>query len=288
MDLPHPVLLRTFLAVAETRSFTQAAERLGLRQSTVSQHVKRLETDLARRLFARDTHSVALTPDGDALIGFARGVLEANGRLERFVTGSALRGRLRFGASEDFAFSALPDVLAEFADVHPSIDLELTVGLSGLLYERFDAGELDLILVKRRAGDDRGMVAWREQTVWLGRAGIRPDPAQPLPLVLYPPPSITRRLALDALEKVGRSWRVACTSSSLAGLRAAALAGLGLMPHSARLVPPGLVPIPASRHLPALGIMEFVAIGPGPQEPAAAALTAMILSNASRLQKASG
>src|ERR1700758_3293668 len=97
-----PVLLQTFLAVAQTRSFTQAAERLGLRQSTVSQHIRRLEEEAGRRLFVRDTHSVTATADGEAMVEFARGILAANERAERYFAGSELRGRLRFGASEDF------------------------------------------------------------------------------------------------------------------------------------------------------------------------------------------
>ncbi|MCG7360962.1 LysR substrate-binding domain-containing protein [Roseomonas sp. ACRSG] len=280
----HPDLLRSFLAVAETRSFTQAARRLGLRQSTVSQHIRRLEEATRRSLFARDTHSVALTPDGDALAGFARGVVEAHERMERFLAGSPLRGRIRLGASEDFAFSRLPEVLADFARAHSGADLELTVGLSGVLYERFDAGELDVILVKRRGNDPRGTLAWREPLAWVGRPGLRPDPAQPLPLVLFPPPSITRALCIEALEKAGRSWRVACTGGSLSGLRAAAMAGLGVTAHSGRLVPPGLAPLPPSRHLPELGMIEFVVIGPGAHRPIAQALMHAILDNAGRLQ----
>ena len=106
-----PVLLQTFLAVAQTRSFTRAAERLGLRQSTVSQHIRKLEEEAGRRLFVRDTHSVTMTADGEAMIEFARGILAANERAERYFAGSELRGRLRFGASEDFVTSLLPDVL---------------------------------------------------------------------------------------------------------------------------------------------------------------------------------
>ncbi len=280
----HPELLRSFLAVAETRSFTLAAQRLGLRQSTVSQHIRRLEEQLRRTLFARDTHSVALTPDGDALTGFAQGVMEAHERLERFLAGSPLRGRIRLGASEDFTYSRLPEVLAEFGRAHSGVDLELTVGLSGVLYERFDAGELDVILVKRRSGDPRGQLVWEEQLAWVGRQGLRPDPAQPLPLVLYPPPSITRAMCLDALEQAGRSWRVACTSGSLSGLRAAAMAGLGVTAHSNRLVPPGLVALPPSRHLPELGRIEFVVIGLGARHKTAQALMAAVLANAVKLQ----
>jgi DNA-binding transcriptional LysR family regulator len=278
-----PELLRSFLAVAETSSFTLAARRLELRQSTVSQHIRRLEAALGRALFVRDTHAVALTPDGDALTGFARTVLEANERLERHVSGSPLRGRIRFGASEDFAYSRLPEVLADFAREHSAVDLELTVGLSGNLYEKFDAGELDVILVKRRGTDPRGQLAWREQLAWVSRPGLRPDPSQPLPLVVYPPPSITRALCVEALEKAGRAWRVACTSSSLSGLRAAAMAGLGVTAHSTRLIPPGLAPLPPSRHLPKLGQIEFVVIGPGAHHHTAQALMASIMENAVRL-----
>jgi len=281
-----PELLRSFLGVAETKSFTLAADRLRLRQSTISQHVKRLEEQLHKRLFTRDTHAVALTPDGDALVGFAREVLEANARMERFLAGSELRGRLRLGVSEDFVLSSLADVLANFAQRHSSVDIELTVGLSGILYERFDAGELDVIMAKRRSGDTRGQIAWRERLVWIGKAGIRPDPQAPVPLVLFPPPSITRALALDALERAGRAWRVACTSGSLSGIYAATMAGLGIAAHSSRLVPAGLVPIPTSRYLPELGLIEFVVIGPGGRNPAAAALIAAILQNADRFRPA--
>ena len=281
----NPELLRSFVAVAETRSFTLAAQRLGLSQSTVSQHIKRLEEALRRHLLARDTHAVAPTPDGDALLDFARRVLDANERIDRFFAGSELRGRIRFGAAEVFALSGWQDdILADFAQRHPSVDLELTVGLSGVLYEKFDAGELDLIFVSRRKGDARGEVAWREQLVWVGRPGIRPDPQLPLPLVLYPPPSSSRAMTLDALEKAGRSWRAACTSGSLSGLCAAARAGLGVTPYSARLIPPGLVTLPVSRNLPELAEIEFRVVGPGQHHGIASALMATILRNVDRLQ----
>ena len=281
----NPELLRSFVAVAETRSFTLAAQRLGLRQSTVSQHVRRLEDALQRHLLARDTHSVAPTPDGDALLDFARQVLAANERIDHFLAGSELRGRIRFGVSEDFVQSGLTDVLAAFAQRHPSVDLELTVGLSGILYERYDAGELDVIFAKRRAGDSRGQIAWRERLVWVGRPDSRPDPQLPLPLVLYPPPSITRALALKALEASGRTWRVACTSGSLSGLHAAARAGLGVVPHSPRLVPAGLATLPPSRFLPELAEIEFVVIGPGAQHRIASALSEVVLGNTERLRE---
>jgi len=283
-SLLDPVLLRSFVAVAEARSFTRAAVSLGLSQSTVSQHISRLERQTGRQLLARDTHAVTPTQDGEAILPFARQELEANARIARYCAASSLRGHVRFGASEDFVFSALPDVLAEFTAQHSEIDLELTVGLSGVLYERYDAGELDLIFAKRRDGDGRGRVAWSEDLVWIGRPGIRPAPDMPLPLVLFPPPSITRVRAMTALEQAGRAWRIACTTGSLSGLRAAAMAGLGVAVHSALLIPPGLVPLAPSAHLPRPGSVEFVLIGPARTHLAANALADTILASAGRIR----
>ena len=95
-----PVLLESFLAVSQARSFSEAGRRLGVRQSTVSQHIRKLEDAAGRRLFVRDTHSVVPTADGEAMEGFARSILEANERASRYFAGSQLRGRVRFGASE--------------------------------------------------------------------------------------------------------------------------------------------------------------------------------------------
>ena len=61
-----PILLQSFLAVTQSRSFSEAGRRLGHRQSTISQHIRRLEEEAGRRLFVRDTHSVISTPDGEA------------------------------------------------------------------------------------------------------------------------------------------------------------------------------------------------------------------------------
>ena len=166
-----PVLLESFLAVAQTRNFSEAGRRLGLRQSTVSQHVRKLEEAAGRRLFVRDTHRVVPTADGEAMVGFARSILDANERAQRYFAGSQLRGRVRFGTSEDFVSSRLPEVLRDFVQRHPLVDLELTVDLSATLNAMMDEGELDVVLGKRRAGDDRGRLVWRDRLAWIGRRG---------------------------------------------------------------------------------------------------------------------
>jgi DNA-binding transcriptional LysR family regulator len=278
-----PVQLRSFLAVAQTRNFTQAAERLGLQQSTVSQHLRKLEAETGRRLFVRDTHSVATTPDGDAMIEFARSILEANERAQRYFAGSQLRGRLRFGTSEDFVLSQLPEVLQTFMWTHPLVDLELTVALSGRLNQMLGRGELDLICGKRRRGDERGKIVWRDRLIWGAAKGYHVDASAPVPLILYPPPSITRETALTALERRGRPWRLVCVSGSLSGLRAAALAGLGVTPITRGLLPAGLVELEKPHDLPELGDIEFALQGNIRRGPAAK-LAEAILASGNRLQ----
>ncbi|MFJ2112361.1 MULTISPECIES: LysR substrate-binding domain-containing protein [unclassified Streptomyces] len=288
-----PGQLRTFLAVAQTLSFTQAARRLGVRQSTVSQHIRRLEGETGRPLFSRDTHRVELTEDGEAMLGFARTILAAHGRAAAFFAGTRLRGRLRFGASEDFVLTLLPEVLESFQRDHPEVDLELTVELSGTLHERLAAGRLDLVLAKRRTGDTHGELVRRSALTWIGAPRLRLDPGRPVPLVVFPQPALTRARALEVLEAHGRGWRIACTSTSLNGLVAAARAGLGVMAHTRELIPPGLVPVPARAGLPELGEMDFVLLhgrapGHGATREAADALAAAVLAGGERLREPVG
>jgi DNA-binding transcriptional LysR family regulator len=280
-----PTLLRSFLVVAQTRNFTEAARRLGLQQSTVSQHVRRLEQATGRRLFLRDTHRVAPTADGEAMTVFARSILESNERARQYFSGAQLRGRVRFGTSEDFVTSQLPDVLREFTRRHPGVDLELTVGLSATLNVQLERGELDLMLAKRRSGEQRGTLVWRDRLAWIAAADFGGDPKAPLPLILYPPPSLTRAVALETLARSDRPWRLVCTSGSFTGLRAAALAGLGVTLHARSLMPDGLTEAPAMLRLPDAGEVEFVVTRRrGARGPEAAALADAILSNAHRLQ----
>ncbi len=252
--------LRSFVAVEQMGSFTLAAERLGLGQSTVSQHIQRLEAELGRKLLARDTHRVVLTGDGEALLGHARQMLLIEGEVRQLFAGHSLRGSLRLGVSEDFVTSQLPDVLEEFVRSHPSVDLELTVALSGTLYEMQDNGDLDLVLAKRRLGDVRGTLVYREPLVWLARDPDRiRNLAAPLPLIAFPTPSVTRAVALEALRRQQMPWRIVCTCGSLSGLTAAARAGMGVLVQPRSMAPAGLMEI-APGWLPALEDVEFVLV----------------------------
>jgi DNA-binding transcriptional LysR family regulator len=251
------VQLRSFVTVQQMGSFTFAAERLGLGQSTVSQHIGKLETALGRQLLARDTHKVVLTPDGEALLGHARTLLSIEGQVQALFTAQRLRGTLRLGVSEDLVASRLPLVLEDFVRSHPSVDLELTVALSGVLYQMQDNGELDLVLAKRRLGDSRGRLVYREPLVWLARDPEHVLSLAALPLIAFPAPSVTRSIALEVLERHRMPWRIVCTCGSLSGLTAAARAGMGVLVQPQSMSPSGLKEID---RLPQLEDVEFVLI----------------------------
>src|ERR1700745_2373541 len=105
MTAYDPQLLATFLAVEQTGSFTRAAARLGIQQPTVSQHIRRLEQQVGRTLVHRDTHSVSLTADGEAMTGFARNILAACEQAETYFRADRPSGRLRIGFADDLALN---------------------------------------------------------------------------------------------------------------------------------------------------------------------------------------
>jgi DNA-binding transcriptional LysR family regulator len=287
-----PELLQTFLAVAQSLSFTRAAESLGIRQPTVSQHVRRLEESVGRPLFVRDTHSVSLTSDGEALAGFAREILAAQERAVGYFTGSHLAGRLRFGVTDDLALTPLPRILRDFRQLYPRIDLELTVLQNESLLRRIESGHLDVAFVKRGANTPtiaRGQLVRRDQLVWAGVDGWRIDPDQPVPLVVYHAPSLSRAVSVQALERVGRRSRITCTVRGVNGVLAAVRAGLGISAMARTLMPPDLVELPASSGLPKLPHLDLVLLT-NRQAPAEAAkaLTSAILGSGAPLKPTAG
>lgn len=277
-----PVLLRTFLAVADTLRFTEAGRRLGLGQSTVSQHVGRLERAVGRPLLRRNTRQVELTVDGAAMIGFARTIIAGQDRALRFFEPGVLRGALRFGVSEDLVLSRLPGILRRFRSLHSLVEFDLVVGLSAELSARLGRGELDLLLTKRLGPEGPGTTVRREPMAWLAAPDFVLSPDEPVPLVLYPDSSLTRRAAIETLNRANRSWKQLVAGTSLVALLAALRAGLGVSAQAAFLGGGELVAVPAAAGLPPLPELDVVLIDrPGfPAEGAAAELTRMILADA--------
>ncbi len=255
-----PVQLKSFLALAETRSFTRAAERLGISQPTVSQHVRKLEQAAGRVLVTRNTRELRLTDNGDAMAGFARTILSANDAATRYFSGAAMRGRLRFGTADDLAITGLPRILREFRQLYPQINLELTVSQSDQLHRRLKAGALDLVFVKWLSGAQEGEVVKTDTFDWVGLEQTVLEPGDPVPVIVYPAPSLSRKLALDALEDAGRTWRVTCTTKQISGVLAALRAGIGIAVMPSSLVPEDLKIITRRFDLPPVGDVDFTLI----------------------------
>jgi DNA-binding transcriptional LysR family regulator len=255
-----PELLKTFLAVAQSLSFTAAAQRLGLRQPTVSQQVRKLEITVGRQLFIRDTRSVTLTADGEAMAGFARSIIAAHQQAVGYFTGSGLAGRIRFGVTDDIALTQVPRILRDFRELYPRIDLELTVAQSASLHRRVESGHLDIAFVKNPAGplDPRGRLVRRDQLLWAGLERTKIESDRPVPLVVYQAPSASRSVAVEALERAGRSYRITCTVRGVNGVLASVRAGLGIAVVARSLFPGDFVELPSTDGLPKLGMIDLV------------------------------
>lgn len=271
-------LLRSFVAVLDLGSFTRAAERLDLSQATVSLQMRRLEERTGRRLLQRRSGAgghVLATPEGEILALTARRMLALAEEARIALAGPGLGGRLRLGTPEDFATWHLPDILGQFTRAHPGVMLEVACDFSANLLDGFAKGLYDLILFKRdpqrQLPTGSGFGVWHEPLVWVTSPRLAALPApETLPLILAPAPDVYRRRALEALEAAGRSWRIVFASPSLAGLHAAARAGLGWTVLPAGMVPPGLVTLEAaSEGLPLLAEAELVLYAAaGPRSPA--------------------
>lgn len=273
-----PVQLRTFLTLSETLNFTAAAARLGISQPTVSQHVARLERAANRRLVQRDTHEVTFTDNGQAMAGFARSILAAHDQAAAYFTGSAMSGRLRFGAADDLALTQLPRILREFRQLHPQVTVELTIAQSHVLHRRLAAGHLDLVFIKQNSGEGSGALVRRDRLTWVGLPQASLSDSDVVPLITYPNPSMSRNMATSALERAGRTWRVTCTTREINGMLAAVRAGLGITVLAQSLVPTDLVVMPASSGLPELGDVDMVLVdNPNAPRKPVEALTAAIL-----------
>ncbi|SMH46361.1 transcriptional regulator, LysR family [Rathayibacter oskolensis] len=273
-----PALLRTFLAVADTRGFTRAAQQLGVSQPTVSQHVRRLEEAAGRILVVRDTREVELTDNGVAMAGFARTILAAHAAAENYFSGAAMKGRLRFGAADDLAITQLPRILRHFRQLHPQVKLELTVDQSAPLRRKLDAGHLDLIFVKTAPGAVDGRLVRRDTMVWVAHEKTVVERHETVPLIAYRGPSVSRQIAIDALEAAGRTWRITCNTREVNGVLAAVRAGIGIAVFPRSLIPGDLVTVSNRFGLPELEDIEFRLFenSTAPREPVEALTTAIM------------
>lgn len=230
-----PPQLLSFVAVCETGSFTRAAARVFLSQSTVSQQVRRLEEMIGKPLLERTSHQVQITEEGERFLGYARRIIALNGEAHDALSDQWRDGVVRLGVPEDFA-AATTGLLAEFSRSHPQLRLDVTSGLSHELRHAWQQQELDIVLIKQITGEKPNAVR-PEPMRWLDSAVFPAFERNPVPLVLFPLNGMYREQLCQALDEMGHPWRISYSSASLAALAAASAAGLGitLLPASCQL-----------------------------------------------------
>lgn len=222
IDLPLD-LLRTFVAVADLGSVTQAASRIGRSQPAVTQQLRRLEGMFDHPLFIRERRRLRLSQGGEALISHARRMIELNDRAVTALSGDPLSGPICIGLVQDFAEPLLTGVIARFAQNHPDVRLDVQVGGSSQMRRQLADGRLDMALCVALPREDPLFSA---PMAWLGASHLAEQ--DPLPLALIESHCTFRDMALLALEQSDIRWRQAVGVPSLCALSAAVRAGLGL------------------------------------------------------------
>ena len=247
--------LKSFIAIAETGTFSQAAATVNRTQSAISLQIQKLEEQVGCALFFRTSRKVSLTPQGEIFLGYAKRIMQLQWEAYSRLREPEVEGEIRFGTPEDFATHYLPAVLSSFRQHHPRVQLNVRCDLTLNLIDEFHRGEYDVILVKRDPQRVKGGTkVWREPLVWAAANDYLPD--ERLSLVLSPQPCIYRSRALAALDRSKRSWHISYTSPSLAGTLAAVKAGLGITVLPAHMIPAGVQPIRKEQKLPHLADAE--------------------------------
>jgi DNA-binding transcriptional LysR family regulator len=281
LQAPDPDLLRSFVLIAEGRSFTDAAMLVGRTQSAISMQVKRLEDLLGQPLLNRGKGgTVELTPHGRYLLEHARQILALNDSVMATFRTPLMSGRVRLGSPDDYALAYLPAILKRFAETHPAVQVDVRCSPSGELQRSLKAGELDLTLLSdgHAPADWPTVELWRGPLVWVTSTRYSPHRQDPLPLALASGHGCDwADAAIRALEQTGRRYRVAYTSASQIGSHAPVVAGLAVTVSTLSWLPEGARPVRPDEGLPKLpefGILMLKA--KLPHQPVTDALEAHI------------
>lgn len=244
-DFLEPERLRAFVAVAETGSFSRAAERLRLAQPTVSIQVRRLEESVGHSLLDRRTTSTVLTKAGETMLAYARDLLAVMERARHQFLQPPLEGSVRLGLVEDFNFGAFSEILTALRRRHSRFELFVRTADPVSLHEQLRTDGLDVVLSKRLEGGTTGEFVCRQKMTWVGRPEALQGEDEVVPLALTPPGTVTRELLLQTLREAGRRWSIRFEAPSLTGLHAAVLAGMGITAFGVGVIPPDLERLPS-------------------------------------------
>src|SRR5450432_4741288 len=206
--------LKTFVAIAETGSFTRAGDSVFKTQSAVSMQMRRLEERIGKPIFVRDGRASKLTEDGERLLDYARRIVKLNVEALAAFNDAELSGRVRLGVPDDYADRYLPEIMARFSRAYPGVELSVLCEPSVDLLERIDANEIDLAIVTNCESKRASETFRRERLLWVTSNRHSTHLEARLPLALGRPTCSWRRIAIERMESVGRPYRVLYSSSN--------------------------------------------------------------------------
>lgn len=256
--------LRSFAAVADAGGVTRAAAQLNLTQSAVSMQLKRLEESLGLPLLDRSSRTIALTAQGEQLLGYARRLLALNDEAWGRMTDQAFEGELTLGVPQDIMYPNIPRVLRQFAREYPRVKVLLNSDFTVDLRHRFERKEIDVILTTEQELRPGGETLVQEPLVWIGAEGGQAWRSRPLRFGSTSR-CIFRRTAIDAFDAAGVPWELAVDSVSCSAVEASVAADLGILVQLACSVPARCEVIRHGGALPELPdymINLYVAEGP--------------------------
>jgi len=229
--------LRTFIAIAESGSFTRAAEVVHKTQSAVSMQMRRLEERVGRPIFERDGRMSRLTEHGERLLQYARRLVQLNNETLAAFDDSEVAGFVRLGTPDDYADRFLPEILARFSRSNPKAEVSVVCAPTPNLVEQVSANELDVAIITHvdRPGNKKAEIIRREPLLWVASARHAIENEAVLPLALGRPTCDWRKAAMAELNSAGRPHRLLYSSWNSTAVGAAVLAGLAVsvLPESA-------------------------------------------------------
>jgi DNA-binding transcriptional LysR family regulator len=249
--------LRTLIAIAETGSFTKAADIVHKTQSAVSMQIRKLEERLGREIFGKEGRAAKLTPDGEKLLDYAYRILRINDEAISTFRGERLTGRVKLGVPDDYAERYLPEILARFTASNPGIEVAVICEPTPALVETMKSCDVDLAIITHSKKRDVGEIIREEKLLWVASQRHCVHEARPLPLALGRDTCDWRRAAVTRLEAQGMPYRVLYTSWNSSAVGAAVLAGLavGVLPESA--IRPGMRVLGEQEGFPALPTVKI-------------------------------
>jgi DNA-binding transcriptional LysR family regulator len=235
-------LLRTFVAICETRSFTAAARVVGRSQSAVSLQVRRLEDSLGRPLFQRGVPGAILTEHGALLLPRARAILDAVRETLGAFDRATGEGVFVVGMPDDYVPRLLAPVLRVATTLYPAAVVDVVIDESRTLVRRLADGSVDLAFVTEGEGPVAGgPVAFTDEMVWVAPPVGDLHHAEPLPIALWDDDQDSYGIALRArLAELDRAYRVVVVTRSMSGLRGAVASGVAVTVMMRSSVTPGL------------------------------------------------